>query len=103
MFGYVAYAHVNQGKLEPRAKRCMFVGYTAGVKGYKLWYKDGEISRSLISRDLIFREEEMYMSQGANRGEQVQAKQVAIEQVALEFQERSADQEEESQHNGQSQ
>ena len=44
-----------------------------------------EFSRSLISRDVIFREEEMYMSQGANRGEQVQAKQVAIEQVELEF------------------
>ena len=37
VFG-LAYAHVSQGQLEPRAKKCMFVGYPVGVKGYKLWY-----------------------------------------------------------------
>lgn len=36
VFGCVAYANVKQGKMEPRAKKCMFVGYTDGVKGYKL-------------------------------------------------------------------
>lgn len=38
VFGYIAYTHVQQGKLEPRTKKCMFVGYSEDVKGYKLWY-----------------------------------------------------------------
>lgn len=38
VFGCAAYAHIKQGKLEPRALRCVFVGYPYGVKGYKLRY-----------------------------------------------------------------
>ncbi|KAG8474588.1 hypothetical protein CXB51_031227 [Gossypium anomalum] len=37
IFGCPAYAHVNNGKLEPRSIKCVFLGYKAGVKGYKLW------------------------------------------------------------------
>ena len=40
VFGCVAYAHISQEKLEPRAKKCMFMGYPSGVKGYKLWYNE---------------------------------------------------------------
>ena len=36
VFGCMAYAHISQGKLEPRAKRCMFVGYPGGFRGFKL-------------------------------------------------------------------
>jgi hypothetical protein len=32
VFGYTAYAHVNNGKLEPRAAKCVFLGYSSGVK-----------------------------------------------------------------------
>ena len=35
-FGCLAYMHVNEGKLEPRAKKCIFLGYASGVKGYRL-------------------------------------------------------------------
>ena len=34
VFGCLAYVHVKQGKLEPREKRCLFIGYPSGVKGY---------------------------------------------------------------------
>ena len=61
VFGCVAYAHVKQGKLEPRAKKCMFIGYPDGVKGYKLWYTDGSRSKSFITRDVTFREQEVFM------------------------------------------
>ncbi|KAG8480753.1 hypothetical protein CXB51_025439 [Gossypium anomalum] len=33
IFGCPAYAHVNNGKLEPRSIKCVFLGYKAGVKG----------------------------------------------------------------------
>ena len=37
VFSCTAYAHVDNGKLEPRAVKCIFFGYKSGVKGYKLW------------------------------------------------------------------
>nr|GEY05010.1 RNA-directed DNA polymerase, eukaryota [Tanacetum cinerariifolium] len=40
IFGCVAYSHVNQGKLKPRAIKCIFLGYPDGVKGYTLWSLD---------------------------------------------------------------
>ena len=36
VFGCIAYAHVKQGKLEPRAQKCIFIGYPASIKEYKL-------------------------------------------------------------------
>lgn len=36
VFGCPTYAYVNDGKLEPRAKKCIFLGYTQGVKGFRL-------------------------------------------------------------------
>nr|GEX59379.1 retrovirus-related Pol polyprotein from transposon TNT 1-94 [Tanacetum cinerariifolium] len=37
IFGCVAYSHLNQGKLKPRAIKCISLGYLDGVKGYILW------------------------------------------------------------------
>ena len=42
IFGCPAYAHVNDGKLEPRAKKCIFLGYADGVKVYRFWCPDGK-------------------------------------------------------------
>lgn len=36
-----------------------FVGYPEGVKGYKIWCIDGQPSRIVISRDVVFNEEHM--------------------------------------------
>ncbi|GKC18850.1 retrovirus-related pol polyprotein from transposon TNT 1-94, partial [Tanacetum coccineum] len=33
IFGCVAYSHVKQGKLKPRAVKCVLLGYPEGVKG----------------------------------------------------------------------
>jgi hypothetical protein len=40
VFGYEAYAHVpkeNMGKLDKKAKKCIFIGLKDGIKFYKLW------------------------------------------------------------------
>ena len=34
VFGSTAYYHVKESKLDPRAKKALFMGVTLGVKGY---------------------------------------------------------------------
>ncbi|CAA7062683.1 unnamed protein product [Microthlaspi erraticum] len=36
-FGCVVFIHIDDGKLNPRAKKGVFIGYPPGVKGYKVW------------------------------------------------------------------
>ena len=36
IFGCSAYAHIDNGKLEPRIRKCVFLRYMSGIKGYKL-------------------------------------------------------------------
>ena len=52
IFGCLAYAHVNNGKLEPRSMKCIILGYKSSVKGYKLWCS--ETKKLVINRDVIF-------------------------------------------------
>ncbi|KAG8495946.1 hypothetical protein CXB51_009450 [Gossypium anomalum] len=56
-FGCPAYAHIDNGKLEPRSIKFVFLGYKAGVKGYKLWCPENR--KVVISRDVIFDETAM--------------------------------------------
>ena len=56
-FGCPAYAHVDNGKLEPRSVKCIFFGYKSGVKGYKL--SCPKAKKFVISRDVIFYETSM--------------------------------------------
>src|SRR5207237_4123209 len=57
VFGCIAYAHVDNGKLEPRAIKCIFLSYESGVKGYKLW--NPQTKKVVISRNIIFNESAM--------------------------------------------
>ena len=47
---------MNDGKLEPRAKKYIFIGYASGVKGYRLWCTDLKSPGYIINRDVIFNE-----------------------------------------------
>ncbi|KAG8486278.1 hypothetical protein CXB51_019698 [Gossypium anomalum] len=60
IFGCPAYAHVDNGKLESRSIKCVFLGYKAGVKGYKLWYPENR--KVVISRDVVFNETAMLLN-----------------------------------------
>nr|CAD1845137.1 unnamed protein product [Ananas comosus var. bracteatus] len=57
IFGCHAYALVpscQRTKLDPRSRKCIFVGYTKGVKGYRLW--DPVAHKIITSCDVHFDE-----------------------------------------------
>ena len=62
VFGCPAYAHIRQGKLEPRVVKGYFIGYPEGIKGYKIWSINGKPTRTFISRDVVFDEEALTQS-----------------------------------------
>jgi len=57
VFGCDAYVHVpkeKRTKLDSKSKKCIFIGYKDGLKGYKLW---NPVTRKVVySRDVVFRE-----------------------------------------------
>ncbi|KAJ4724427.1 Retrovirus-related Pol polyprotein from transposon TNT 1-94 [Melia azedarach] len=57
-FGCTVYYHVNEGKLEPRAKKGVFVGYGDGVKGYRIWSPSEK--KVILSRNVVFDENSMF-------------------------------------------
>ena len=54
VFDSIAYYHVRESKLDPRAKKALFMGITSGVKGYHLWCP--ETRKVIFSRDVTFDE-----------------------------------------------
>nr|GFB59507.1 retrovirus-related Pol polyprotein from transposon TNT 1-94 [Tanacetum cinerariifolium] len=57
VFGSAAYHHVKESKLDPRAKKALFMGITCGIKGYRLWCL--KIKKTIFSRDVTFNESAM--------------------------------------------
>lgn len=53
---YLGYAHQSEGKLEPRYVKCAFLGYTNGVKGYRVCQKGSNGFKIIISKDVLFNE-----------------------------------------------
>ncbi|KAH9647635.1 hypothetical protein KPL70_025262 [Citrus sinensis] len=54
---YVMYNAQERTKLDPKSRRCIFLGYADGVKGYRLW--DPTANKIVISRDVIFIEDQL--------------------------------------------
>ena len=57
VFGCDAYAHIpkdERGKLDPKAKKCIFVGYGEVTKGYRLY--DPVCGKIIFSRNMVFNE-----------------------------------------------
>ena len=48
-------------QLDPRSKKCIFVGYDDVTKGYRLW--DPTSHKIVISRDVIFYESSLIKSE----------------------------------------
>jgi len=61
VFGCVAFVHVpphTWDKLDPRALRCLFLGYSPTQKGYKCYYPPTR--KFLVSKDVTFVESQPY-------------------------------------------
>ena len=54
---YVMYNVLERTKLNPKSRRCIFLRYANGVKGYRLW--DPTAHKIIISRDVIFVENQL--------------------------------------------
>jgi hypothetical protein len=89
IFGCVAYSHVKQGKLEPRAVKCVLLGYPEGVKGYRLYRLDDESPKIVTSRNVVFNENVMYKDtlkdSGAGTDKYVEELQVEVELQSVDI------------------
>ncbi|KAL2235740.1 UNVERIFIED_CONTAM: Retrovirus-related Pol polyprotein from transposon TNT 1-94 [Sesamum indicum] len=59
VFGCAAFVLQDSDKLDPKSIKCVFVGYPEGIKGYTLWVRSKPGFKVLISRNVIFNENEM--------------------------------------------
>lgn len=62
VFGCVAYAHINEEKLESRTIRYIFISYPEDIKGYKLQIDEPGRQKCIISRDVVFNKSQMASS-----------------------------------------
>ena len=69
IFGCPAYFHVRESKLDPRAKKAVFLGFNDGVKGFRLWCPD--VRKVVVSRDVTF-DEAVMVYQNKQTDSQVQ-------------------------------
>ncbi|KAG8480151.1 hypothetical protein CXB51_024883 [Gossypium anomalum] len=89
VFGSTAYYYVKESKLDPRAKKALFMGITSGVKGFRLWCLDTK--KMICSKDVTFDESTTLKKvadediQTSDTPQQVECtpKQVEFEQVGI--------------------
>ncbi|KAE8684117.1 hypothetical protein F3Y22_tig00111151pilonHSYRG00072 [Hibiscus syriacus] len=83
VFGSTAYYHVKESKLDPRAKKAIFMGITSGVKGYRLWCP--ETKKIIFSRDVTFDESTMLRKVTSEKLEQTDGTPKKVEFEGSKF------------------
>ncbi|KAG6436292.1 hypothetical protein SASPL_101186 [Salvia splendens] len=78
MFGSV----VTESKLDPRAKKTLFMSFSAGVKGYQLWCLESK--KTIVSRDVTFDESSMLNKVNPNSSDTSQQVEYTPKQVEFE-------------------
>ncbi|KAG6395494.1 hypothetical protein SASPL_146139 [Salvia splendens] len=82
IFGSIAYYHVTESKLDPRAKKALFMGFSAGVKGYRLWCLESK--KTIVSRDVTFDESSMLNKVNPNSSDTSQQVEYTPKQAEFE-------------------
>jgi transposase InsO family protein/uncharacterized membrane protein YgcG len=68
VFGCVCFVRDHRpsvNKLDPRAVKCIFIGYSSGQRGYKCWSPS---ERTFVSMDVTFRESEPFYGEKTDLG-----------------------------------
>lgn len=74
---YVMYNNQETTKLDPKSRKCVFLGYADGVKGYRLW--DPIAHKVIISRDVIFTEDKKIEEERSSSKERSETVAVQVE------------------------
>ncbi|KAG6388307.1 hypothetical protein SASPL_153509 [Salvia splendens] len=82
IFGFIAYYHVIELKLDPRAKKALFMGFNAGVKGYRLWCLESK--KTIVSKDVTFDESSIFNKVNPNSSDTSQHEEYTPKQVEFE-------------------
>ncbi|KAJ9535774.1 hypothetical protein OSB04_un001074 [Centaurea solstitialis] len=70
VFGCIAFVHLykhQRSKLNPRALRCVFVGYDNNKKGYRCYHPSTK--HMYVTMDVVFHEEKMFFRESESQGE----------------------------------
>ncbi|KAL4032229.1 hypothetical protein IC575_005297 [Cucumis melo] len=79
---YVMYNTQETTKLDPKSRRCLFLGYANGVKGYRLW--DPTAHKVIISRDVIFMEDKKQVADDSTVDESLETATVHVEKESVD-------------------
>ncbi|KAE8686521.1 Protein STRUBBELIG-RECEPTOR FAMILY 1 [Hibiscus syriacus] len=80
VFGSIVYVMYNSqeiSKLDPKSRKCKFLGYADGVKGYRLW--DPTTRKVIISRDVIFVEDKLQRKEDDVSAEKSETTHIHVE------------------------
>ena len=69
VFGYPIFVHVHgphRGKLDPRAIKCVFIGYASNKKGFECYHSQNR--RVIVSKDVTFHETESFFTSPSLQG-----------------------------------
>lgn len=84
IFGCVSFVHIHsqeRGKLDPRALKCIFTGYSSTQKGYKCYHPPTK--KFFVSRDVTFSEKDAYFTQPYLQGENQREDKGSLENFLL--------------------
>ncbi|KAH9651792.1 hypothetical protein KPL70_026888 [Citrus sinensis] len=73
---YVMYNAQERTRLDAKSRRCIFLGYVDGVKGYRLW--DTSAHKIVINRDVIFVEDQLQRKDGDDSSVKEKSKTIPV-------------------------